>query len=453
MATTGPPPPPRRAVPLTSSASTEQQLGSGNTNSTDSNDKHTLWDKTKTKSRQTWDSLYHVADKIGYWSNSKAAKLGTEAFYPTSLDLECIKCARIVRMMSSAADPGQAPSETLEDTKKAQQRVLRKIPASVFEQAQGVAIFTVFRTGFLVSGSGGSGIVLARHDSGGWSAPSGILLHTIGFGFLAGIDVYDVVLILRTQAAVDAFTHPRVSLGAELGVTAGPMGAGHVLETSIDKSPSPVWAYTKSRGAYVGVALEGTVFIERNDENARSYGREVKASEILAGNVNVPLWAESLHQTLDAAAGRGEFPNLPQPASPPVQSARRLPQSGLDASDLAVLQKMEASLYAMGIQDTAINAHNREVDPCMIKGDQLEDLSTSSPRTSLSAGGSPKVSADVKRRTVAPPPPPVPPRRTPKTATPDLGQGHSRSASRDEGLAGGHEAQGLGIQAAADKGA
>lgn len=78
-----------------------------------------------------------------------------------------------------------------------------------------------------------------------WSAPSGILLHTVGFGLLAGMDVYDVVLVLRTPESVHSFSHPRLSIGAELSIAAGPVGNGAMLETSIETSP--VFSYTKSK--------------------------------------------------------------------------------------------------------------------------------------------------------------------------------------------------------------
>ena len=67
--------------------------------------------------------------------------------------------------------------------------------------------------------------------------PSGILIHTIGFGFLAGADVYDVVLILRNRRAVKAFANPKVSLGAELSVAAGPLGAGAIVDSGIEAAP------------------------------------------------------------------------------------------------------------------------------------------------------------------------------------------------------------------------
>ena len=122
-------------------------------------------------------------------------------------------------------------------------------------------IFTVFRTGLVVSGASGSGVVLARLADGSWSPPSGILLHTIGFGFSGGADVYDVVLILRTEAAVKSFTKPRVTLGAEVSVAAGPVGSGFMLEMGIEASP--VWSYVKSKGIYGGLQMDGNIVIER----------------------------------------------------------------------------------------------------------------------------------------------------------------------------------------------
>lgn len=101
------------------------------------------------------------------------------------------------------------------------------------------------RTGFMISGAGGSGIVLARLPDGSWSGPSGILLHTLGVGFLVGADIYDVVLILRTHKAVQTFAHPRVTLGGEITVAAGPVGNGVMLESGVEASP--VWSYVKSK--------------------------------------------------------------------------------------------------------------------------------------------------------------------------------------------------------------
>lgn len=179
--------------------------------------------------------------------------------------------------------------------------------------AKGIAIFTVFRTGLHWSAASGSGIVVSRLADGSWSAPSGILIHTLGIGFMAGIDIYDVVLVLNETHAVDQFKHPRVKLGGEVSVAAGPVGDGRML----DVSRAATWSYTKSKGFYAGVQLDGTIIIERNDENARFYGQKVSTAEILAGKVGQPSAAAGLYQTLAAAEGKQTPTNLiPQGLGP-----------------------------------------------------------------------------------------------------------------------------------------
>jgi len=86
---------------------------------------------------------------------------------------------------------------------------------------------------------------------------------SLGVGFLVGADIYDVVLILRTHRAVQTFAHPRVTVGGELSVAAGPYGNGFMLESGVEASP--VWSYVKSKGLYGGVQIDGNILIERND--------------------------------------------------------------------------------------------------------------------------------------------------------------------------------------------
>jgi lipid-binding SYLF domain-containing protein len=72
------------------------------------------------------------------------------------------------------------------------------------------------RTGFWVSGAGGSGVLIARKEDGEWSPPSGILLHTAGLGFLVGVDIYDCVVVINNRKALDAFTKIRATIGGEI---------------------------------------------------------------------------------------------------------------------------------------------------------------------------------------------------------------------------------------------
>jgi lipid-binding SYLF domain-containing protein len=116
------------------------------------------------------------------------------------------------------------------DAPKGKQRVLKKIPEKVIQNAVGLAIFTTMRTGLWISGAGGSGVLIARQEDGEWSPPSGILLHTAGLGFLVGVDIYDCVVVINNRKALDAFTKIRATLGGEISAVAGPVGVGGVLE-------------------------------------------------------------------------------------------------------------------------------------------------------------------------------------------------------------------------------
>lgn len=190
---------------------------------------------------------------------------------------------------------------------KQKQRVLKRIPQRVIQNAVGLAIFTTMRTGLWVSGAGGSGVLVARKEDGSWSPPSGILLHTAGLGFLVGVDIYDCVLVINNPKALEAFTKIRATLGGEISAVAGPVGAGGVLENDgkWKEVNRPVFTYLKSRGFYAGVQVDGTIIIERTDENARFYGETIGVADILAGKArHPPPEIKMLMETLKAAEGR-----------------------------------------------------------------------------------------------------------------------------------------------------
>jgi lipid-binding SYLF domain-containing protein len=99
---------------------------------------------------------------------------------------------------------------------------------------------------------------------------------------MLGIDVYDCVMVIRSQKALDAFATHKVTIGGELGVAAGPYGIGIAVESGIEKAP--LLSYIRSRGAYAGVEMVGQVFLERFDENAAMYKWPgIKAGDIVGG--------------------------------------------------------------------------------------------------------------------------------------------------------------------------
>ena len=162
------------------------------------------------------------------------------------------------------------------------------------------------RTGLWFSGAGGSGILIARKEDGSWSPPSGIMLHTAGLGFLVGVDIYDCVLVINNPKALEAFTKVRCTLGGEVSAVAGPVGMGGVLENDgkWKQANRPIFTYLKSRGFYAGVQVDGTIVIERTDENERFYGQRIGVADILAGKVrHPPADIRMLMETIKAAEG------------------------------------------------------------------------------------------------------------------------------------------------------
>lgn len=184
------------------------------------------------------------------------------------------------------------------------QRVLKKIPSQVIKNAKGLCIFTTMRTGLWVSGSGGAGVLVAHNPDGTWSPPSGIMMHTVGVGFLVGIDIYDCVIVINSEKALEAFQSIRCTLGGEISAVAGPAGVGGVIDTEVHKRQAPLFTYIKSRGFYAGLQLDGTIVIERTDENERFYGERIGVKDILAGKARQPPHSiKRLMETLKAAQG------------------------------------------------------------------------------------------------------------------------------------------------------
>ncbi|KAK2804115.1 hypothetical protein FQN50_006743 [Emmonsiellopsis sp. PD_5] len=306
------------------------------------------WGKTKGYSKRGFDKAWHALDKLGRPINRLSNKVGAESFWPTTMDKESDKAARILRSFCKdgfyADEPKEEQdterpgsdraSEEREDNNKedgqrkesidrprGKQRVVKKIPAEVIKQAKGLAIFTTMRTGLWISGAGGSGILVARvKETGEWSPPSGIMLHTSGIGFLVGVDIYDCVVVINTYEALEAFKAVRCTLGGEISAVAGPVGMGGVVESEVHKRRAPVWTYLKSRGFYAGVQVDGTIVIERSDENERFYGEKIPVGDILAGKAkNPPSSIRTLMQTIKAAQGDTDVDedSLPPPGDAP----------------------------------------------------------------------------------------------------------------------------------------
>ncbi|KAK0551048.1 hypothetical protein OC846_003426 [Tilletia horrida] len=218
---------------------------------------------------------------------------------PVDLPKECQKAAKI---LNSFVDPVDGLD--------------RLVPISVLAKARGFAIFSVIRVGFILSARAGSGIVIARIDtepdgSGGhWTAPTAIGIAGLGGGFNAGAQIIDCLVVLNSAAAVRSFsTTGSLQLGGSLSVAVGPVGRSAEASGSMNSkgSVAAMFSYSKAKGLYGGVSLEGTVLVERTDANLDAYGRGATAAAILSGRVDPPDWSRPLIDAIEKLTRTGHL--------------------------------------------------------------------------------------------------------------------------------------------------
>ena len=148
-----------------------------------------------------------------------------------------------------------------------------KIIPETMSKAKAVLIFPLLIKGaFIVGGEGGSGVLLARDKSGNWSYPAFYTMGSGSIGFQIGGQASEAVFIIMTDKGLQSVIDHQVKLGADVGIAAGPFGAGAEASTTSNLNADIV-AYTKSKGLFAGISLEGAVVAERQDWNEQYYGK------------------------------------------------------------------------------------------------------------------------------------------------------------------------------------
>ncbi|KAF5002838.1 hypothetical protein FGRMN_92 [Fusarium graminum] len=218
--------------------------------------------------------------------------MGINSPLPSSMASECKKCGKI---LTSFINPRQSFGPD------------KVIPPSILENAKGLAIITVLKAGFLGSGRFGSGLVVARLPDGGWSAPSAIATAGAGFGGQVGFELTDFVFILNDASAVRTFAQAgSLTLGGNVSLAAGPVGRNAEAAGAASlKGVAGIFAYSKTKGLFAGVSLEGSAIIERRDANEKMYGQRYTAQQLLTGSVRPPPQAAPLMNILNSRAFSG----------------------------------------------------------------------------------------------------------------------------------------------------
>lgn len=190
-------------------------------------------------------------------------------------------------LLPVAASAQQREIERTENAVRVLSEVLaipeESIPERLIREAEAIAVLPdVIKAGLGFGGRGGRGLIAVRGADGSWSNPSFITLGGGSVGFQAGVQAADVVLVFRTRRGVDNIVNGKFTLGADAAVAAGPLGRQAAASTD-GRLEAEIFSYSRARGLFAGIALDGAIISIDNRANRRIYGRDVTARMILEG--------------------------------------------------------------------------------------------------------------------------------------------------------------------------
>jgi len=155
------------------------------------------------------------------------------------------------------------------------------IPDDLMARAQGIAVIPhVVKGAFGFGGSYGKGLMSRRMPNGRWSAPAYIAIGGGSFGLQLGVSATDLVLVFTDHKAIEALLKGKVKLGADASVAAGPVGRTAQVGTDV-LLRSGIWSYSRSKGAFAGISLDGAVITIDDSANHEVYGKDVDGADIL----------------------------------------------------------------------------------------------------------------------------------------------------------------------------
>jgi lipid-binding SYLF domain-containing protein len=160
--------------------------------------------------------------------------------------------------------------------------------------AKGVFIVPqMLRGGFFIGGSGGSGALLAQDKkTGKWSYPAFYTMGSVSFGMQIGADTSEIILMVMTDKGMEAMLSTEFKLGGDVSLAAGPVGASAKAQTA------DILAYGRSKGAFVGIAIDGAVIAPRYEWNNSYYGKEVLLTDVLINQTVSNPQADNLRAAL-----------------------------------------------------------------------------------------------------------------------------------------------------------
>lgn len=194
------------------------------------------------------------------------------------------------------------------------------IPNKLLDEARAIVVVPdSIKAGLVIGGRRGHGVLSVRQPDGSWSNPSFVTLTGGSVGLQVGVQSADIVLVFRSERGLDSIVNGKFTLGADAGVAAGPMGRNASAATD-GQLKAEIWSWSRARGLFAGVALDGAVLAIDDRANEAVYGRDTTPRMIFEDRTTQP--ASEAVETFRAkladasAAARSARQDDPAPAAP-----------------------------------------------------------------------------------------------------------------------------------------
>lgn len=175
----------------------------------------------------------------------------------------------------------------------------RSIPSDLLNKAHCVVIVPRLKKGgFIFSGKYGKGVFSCRGAEGkGWTGPATVRIEGGGFGLQIGGSSSDVILLVMNEKGKEKLVSSKFTVGADAAAAAGPVGRTAQAQTDAQMR-AEILSYSRSRGVFAGISLEGATLRPANDDNKKIYGSEIAVRDVVTGAIAPPVGSERLISTL-----------------------------------------------------------------------------------------------------------------------------------------------------------
>ncbi len=202
------------------------------------------------------------------------------------------------------------------------------IPSNILSDAECVAIVpSLLKGGFIVGGAYGKGVATCRTEKG-WSAPAPFRIEGGSFGLQIGGEAVDLVMVIMNERGMRALLSSKFKVGADASAAAGPVGR-HAEGATDWKMRAQVLTYSRARGVFAGISLNGASIRQDKDDTRALYGHMVSFKSILTGVAPVPAGSEPFLSAVDkhtAAAQVAEGKKTPEPQPKAAEAGEKPPE-------------------------------------------------------------------------------------------------------------------------------